>query len=81
MIETISIIVVTVVGCTGLIGGGYAWARKKNGYVRREDCHKHVDGLTAEIKSVHRRVDETVIIISDIREKLGEVHGWVESQK
>jgi hypothetical protein len=81
VIETTSLIIGVVTACGGIAAAGYAFAQSRNGYVKREDCHKHVDDVKEEISGIHKRVDETQTIVSDMRQQLGEVHGWVKAQQ
>ena len=54
-----------------------AWVKfgrmqKKDGqsYVKREDCHKHIDMLKDKISHVEDHINETKIDIREIRKKL-----------
>jgi len=67
--------------CVGLIGVGFAIARSRASFMTRESCHKHVDEIKVEVGKIHTRIDSVKDDVSDVRENVAKIAGWVAARE
>ena len=58
-------------GCWGFYKAGIADAKSKNGYVKREDCHLHIDTMREDSKFMHEKINTVAQNVAKIMGRMG----------
>lgn len=71
-------VVAIVMACLGLYGTGYLHSQRRNGYVRRTDCHRHVDDLRKSVEHTDQNVTKLFERVDDNGKAIARIEGKLE---